>query len=281
MVLAVAGAAWFTQAQNLTDCLVAMGLIGVGCSPVLMASLYVFGRVYPVERFAMLSSLMIGLGSAGNLLGATPLAFAVEAFGWRTAMAGIAAITAFSALIALLALKDPPRVEGQAGGGVLGGLGEVLRLRALWPLLPLAVVSYAVVIATPVPVDRTVLPRGSRLLRDGAGKCGARHGRHHVDRRARLRSPRARRRQRQDDDAGGKPGDRVAFLALGLLGARDPRLALALLALVGGFGMTYGILMAHARLFVPPHLLGLGRDLPELRIHRRCRGAAVVVRAFR
>ena len=64
-----------------------MALIGIGCAPVLMASLYVFGRTYPPERFAMLSSLIIGLGSVGNLLGATPLALAVEAFGWRAAMA--------------------------------------------------------------------------------------------------------------------------------------------------------------------------------------------------
>jgi MFS family permease len=72
MAMAVLGAAWFARAGSLADCLVAMALIGIGCSPVLMASLYVFGRTYPPERFAMLASLVIGLGSVGNLLGATP-----------------------------------------------------------------------------------------------------------------------------------------------------------------------------------------------------------------
>ena len=89
--------------RDFADCLAAMALIGIGCAPVLMASLYVFGRVYAPERFAMLSSLMIGLGSLGNLLGATPLASAVQAFGWRGAMTSIAAVTAASVLIAFAA----------------------------------------------------------------------------------------------------------------------------------------------------------------------------------
>ena len=65
-----------------------MALIGIGCSAALMGSLYLFARTYPLERFAMLCSLLIGLGAAGNLAGATPLALASEAFGWRAAMRG-------------------------------------------------------------------------------------------------------------------------------------------------------------------------------------------------
>jgi hypothetical protein len=50
----------------------------------------------------------------------------------------------------------------------------------------------------------------------------------------------------------------AGFVALGLLGHRGPAVALVLLASIGAVGMTYGILMAHARLFMPPHLLGRG-----------------------
>ena len=50
----------------------------------------------------------------------------------------------------------------------------------------------------------------------------------------------------------------AAFLLLGLSGPGHPGRAVALLSLIGAAGMTYGILMAHARLFFPAHLLGRG-----------------------
>jgi MFS family permease len=258
MGLAVLGAAWFAAAQSRLDCLVAMALIGIGCSPILMASLYIFGRVYPPERFAMLSSLMIGLASLGNLLGATPLAWAVQAFGWRGAMAGIAAITALSVVVAVLFLRDPPRAEGGAGAGGPGGFAEILSMRALWPLLPLALVSYAVVIA-----DRSlwiapffgevhgfgVTEKGNAALVMAVAMSVGALAYGPVERwiggtkRTVLL---------------GSIGAGLAFLVLGFLGAESAATALVLFGLVGALGMTYGILMAHARLFFPAHLLGRG-----------------------
>src|SRR5262245_11407715 len=44
MMAAVAGALLFAAARAGWHCTVAMGLIGLGCSPVFMGALYVFGR---------------------------------------------------------------------------------------------------------------------------------------------------------------------------------------------------------------------------------------------
>ena len=74
-----------------SEMLAAMALIGIGCGPVLMGSMFVFGRSYPPERFALMSSLILGVGALGVLAAATPLAYAVEAFGWRASMAAIGA----------------------------------------------------------------------------------------------------------------------------------------------------------------------------------------------
>jgi predicted MFS family arabinose efflux permease len=259
MTLAVAGAAWLARAQDLADCLVAMALIGAGCSPILMASMYVFGRVYAPERFAMLSSLMIGLGSVGNLIGATPLAWAVQAFSWRGAMAGIAGITAASVLLAFLALKDPPPAEGGRGSGsIVGGLAKILRMRALWPLLPLAVVSYAVVIATrslwiaPFFAEVhgfDVVARGNAALVMAVAMIVGALAYGPVERllgSAKLTT------------LVGSILTAAAYIGLGLAGERSPAAALALVAVIGAVGMTYAILMAHARLFFPAHLLGRG-----------------------
>ena len=65
---------------------IAMGLIGVGCSPVLMGSYFIFARIYDPKIFASLASIMIGVGSLGNLAGAAPLALIVELTGWRSFM---------------------------------------------------------------------------------------------------------------------------------------------------------------------------------------------------
>ncbi|HEU4520209.1 MAG TPA: MFS transporter [Microvirga sp.] len=258
MAMAVLGAAWFARAGSLADCLVAMALIGIGCSPVLMASLYVFGRTYPPERFAMLASLVIGLGSVGNLLGATPLALAVEAFGWRAAMGGIAALTAAAVLLAFLALRDPPRAAGAGGASAFGGLGDIMAIRALWRLLPLVCVGYAVVIATRslwiAPFfgevhGFTITERGNAALIMAAAMSLGALAYGPIERA--IGDPKR-------TTLVGTAITGLAYLALGLFGQTSAALALALVAAIGAAGLTYGILMAHARLFLPAHLLGRG-----------------------
>ena len=52
----------------------------------------------------------------------------------------------------------------------------------------------------------------------------------------------------------------LCFLTLGLADLSLPA-AIAVMGLLGGFGMTYGVLMAHGRSFVPDRLLGRGITL--------------------
>ncbi len=60
------GAFLFAQAGGALTAGAAMALIGMGCSPVFMAALYLFARSGPPATFAGLASLFIGLGSLGN-----------------------------------------------------------------------------------------------------------------------------------------------------------------------------------------------------------------------
>ncbi|HYF53465.1 MAG TPA: MFS transporter [Salinarimonas sp.] len=258
MVAAVAGAAGFAGASSKAGCLAAMALIGLGCAPVLMGSLYVFGRLYPPERFAMLSSLTIGLGSAGNLIGATPLALAAEAFGWRAAMGGMAAVTAGSALLVAAALRDPERLEAGVDTSLLGGLREIVAMRALWLILPVTAVSYAVVIATRslwiAPYLAGVhgleaIARGNAAFAMGLAMSAGALAYGPLERL--VGDPKR-------IVLAGSLATGALFVALALAGGAGPALAVALLAAIGAFGLTYGILMAHARRFFPAHLLGRG-----------------------
>ena len=83
------GAAVFALATTPTHINIAMFLIGIGCSPVLMASFFVFARMYPAKMFATLGAVMIGVGSLGNLAGSVPLTWAVDVFGWRETVMGV------------------------------------------------------------------------------------------------------------------------------------------------------------------------------------------------
>jgi MFS family permease len=259
MVLAVVGAAALSLATGFASALLAMALIGVGCSPILMGSMYYFARSYPVERFAMLSSFMIGFGAAGNLLGATPLAIAVEAFGWRWSMAGIAGVTALSALASLLLLRDPPHVEGaKPTGGMISGLVEIASLRTLWLLLPITFVSYAIVIATRslwiAPYFAEV--HGFSVTQTGNAALAMAVT---MSLGALAYGP----IERAVGDAKttvvvGSVLTSACYLAVGFFGMGSAVASIALIAAVGAFGLTYGIIMTHGRLFFPAHLLGRG-----------------------
>ena len=55
----------------------------------------------------------------------------------------------------------------------------------------------------------------------------------------------------------------VCFLYLGL-GSPSTSSAILTLSLLGASGLTYGVLMAHGRSFVPDHLLGRGLTLMNI-----------------
>jgi len=234
-----------------------MALIGLGCSPVLMASLYVFGRTAPPHRFALLASAMIGLGSAGNLAGAAPLALAVEAFGWRVSMASIAAMTLASTVLVYAALQDPPPVPATATGGhPLRGFVSVARIQALWPMLPLVTVSYAVVIAVRslwiAPYFGEVhgfgsVARGNAALVMAVAMTVGALAYGPLERL--LGGPKL-------TTVAGSLLAATALLGLGM--AQGPIVALCWVTLLGAAGMTYGMLMSHGRLFLPADLLGRG-----------------------
>ncbi len=257
MLAAVAGAILFATAGSAVHLNIAMALIGIGCSAIYMGAIYVFGRVNRPEQFALLCSWLLGIGAAGNLLAASPLAWAATMIGWRGAMWGMAALTALSAASVLALIRDPERI---GASGFFSGITDILKLQRLWPLLPLALVSYSVVLsvrglwAGPYFTDVHGLgpvERGHALLVMAAAMSVG----------ALVYGPLDRiLGTRKWIVVGGSAVTAAGFLALGFL---NPSLttAIILMGLLGAFGMTYGVLMAHGRSFVPDHLLGRGITL--------------------
>lgn len=138
------GVMLFAAAQSPLMIVAAMGLIGVGCSPVLMASLFIFARAYNPARFALLTSVFIGVGNFGNIFAASPMALAAESLGWRSVVAIIAVVTVIIA-IALFMFVHDPEIDHTGDSSGLSGYLELLNIKALWFIIPLSIVGYSAV----------------------------------------------------------------------------------------------------------------------------------------
>ncbi|MDF3605213.1 MFS transporter [Paracoccus sp. DMF-8] len=249
------GAAVFALATAPWHLHVAMALLGVGCSPALMGSYYIFARNYPPATLGALGGATIGIGSLGNILGSTPLVWMIEALGWRNALWAMAAVTLLVALAVLMLVRDPERI---ADDSPRGSLAEILRLRAIWFILPLLFVSYSapaairglwagpylsqVFGASDQVIGHATLVMGLAMVASNFA----------VGWFARLaRSP---RRAALILNAVAV----AVLLALWLFPALSLSLSIALLGLIAIIAAAYPLLMSHGRAFLPQHLVGQG-----------------------
>ncbi|MCY1126557.1 MFS transporter [Frigidibacter sp. RF13] len=234
----------------------AMALIGIGCSPVLMASYFIFARVYPPKVFGALAGLTVGVGSLGIIVGSAPLAWIIGAIGWRATLGALTAITLLVAAGILVLVRDPaPAAEARTEPGTFG---DLFAIRALWPVAALMLVAYA-----PAAVIRGLWagPYLSGVYGADADGIGL----------ATLVMSLAMVAGNLvigplDRLVGSRKWSVVACvslsaLALGALAyapAAGFWTAAVLLAVHGFFGATYPAIMAHGRSFLPPHLIGRG-----------------------
>jgi MFS family permease len=260
MAIGSAGAFLFASATNAVTGTIGMALIGLGCSPIFMSALFLFARTQDTARFGFLTSVFIGLGSIGNLVGATPLAAAAERFGWRPSMLVMAACFLAAALLAAALVRDPPRASAAAGDheGLLKGLASIVAIRPLWLLAPITITGYAIVATVrglwiaPFMSDvhgfdaitsghvATVM---ALTMIIGAFLYGG------LEQRSGRSKPLV---------LWGTVLTGLCFIALAVWGDLAHAPAIILFALIGATGFTYAVLMAHARLFFPEHLTGRG-----------------------
>jgi MFS family permease len=111
MLVGAVGSLLFASAHSLAALALGRALIGVGMAGVLMGALKAFSQWYSPLRYSALSGLLVGLGSAGALAAATPLAWLNETVGWRAVFGvGAGAVVGVAAAIALGTRNAPPGV---------------------------------------------------------------------------------------------------------------------------------------------------------------------------
>ena len=255
-----AGAVLFSQATGAFQIKLAMALIGIGCSPVLMASYFIFARSFSPAIFGTLAGVTIGVGALGNVASSLPLSTAVEAFGWRPTVLGLAAITGAVALAILALVRDPPRLATARDGSLL----DLLRIPAIWPILAMMAVCYTPIAglrglwvgpyyadvhgADPLEIGQVGLWIGLAMV---AGNFA--YG--PLDRWLGTR---------KWVIFGGNALTLACLFGLWWFAAAPPATATALLVAAGFFGASFPMVIAHGRALFPPQLMGRGVTLLNL-----------------
>lgn len=254
------GAALFAMAQSALHVKLAMLLIGIGCSPVLMASYYIFARVYSPRIFATLAATTIGVGSIGNLAGSVPLVWVVQIYGWRETLWGLAVGSAVIAVAAFIFVRNPPKFETTQ----VGRFSDLLKMPVLWFIIPLVFVNYLPVAALrglwigPYLVDtfgaNTTQVGNASMMMSLAIIAGTF-----------VYGPLDRVfGSRKWVIFAGNVIVLSALIALLLSGHLSFTWAVTLFTVIGFFGMSFPMIVAHGRAFAPPHIAGRGVTLMNL-----------------
>ncbi|MEH6724878.1 MAG: MFS transporter [Hyphomicrobiales bacterium] len=239
----------------------AMGLIGIGCSPVLMAPIFIFAKSFSAARFGLLAAWFVAFGTIGNVAGAKPLEFLATQFGWRPILLGLLVLTVAVGVAVFLFVKDPPQEEVSREPAAQSSFLVLLKMKSLWPIFPVMAVFYAIPVGFRgywiAPYLSNVYGLDSAavgtltLWMAIAMICGSiAYG--PLDRWAPSR--------KWLSITGGTlvVG---SMLVLAIWTASSLSLATAMLVLCGFAGMGYPVLMAHARQFFPPNAVGRGVTL--------------------
>ena len=212
--------------------------------------------------FATLGAVLIGVGSAGNLASAAPLAWAVDAWGWRAAHLGAGGAVAAGR-------RRDPRPRPRSGPGRRrprpgAGYRAILMQPALWVMAPLVAINYA-----PAAGVRGLWAGpylGEVFGLDAAGIGAVTFwmalamilGNFAYGPLDRLLGT------RKWVVLVGNVLAASCLLGLAVWPAQGVVFAAVMLAGLGFFGATFAIIFAHAKAWFPPHLTGRGVSVANL-----------------
>ncbi len=130
LMVAAAGTALFSVAQNTLMLGVGRALIGFGVSISLMSSLRAFSIWLPSAQQPMVNGFMFAVGTLGAIAATVPAQWAIAASGWRSVFMGSAGLVLF-AVVTLFIVPPPCRSHALATKPVTmrSALGNVWRTR--------------------------------------------------------------------------------------------------------------------------------------------------------
>lgn len=121
-------------------------LIGIGSAPAFLVCTIFIARHFAPQRYSVVSSAILGIGSLGMLLTGTPLAWLIEASSWRVGFWVLSLCALLSWTVIALWVHEPPLPNApppQRLGQALRTFGHLLRLPHTAGIVVLGLVTYA------------------------------------------------------------------------------------------------------------------------------------------
>lgn len=126
------GAIVFAIAPNIETAYLGRFLVGLGSAFGWIGILTVATLWFPAERFAMLTGIAQGIGMVGAVFGQAPLAYAVEAWGWRWTLGALAIYGVVLAIAIFVVVQDKRPEAARETTGFTEGIRAVLKARDAW-----------------------------------------------------------------------------------------------------------------------------------------------------
>jgi MFS family permease len=144
------GAFLFAFGGSFTAALLGRILIGAGMASVLMGSFKVFVLRFSPDRFATLVGILLSVGTLGNILAASPLAYLTSTIGWRMTFILAGGINTILAFLAFWILGEEGRKDdkplspasSEAEIGILQSMRLILKSLAFWQIGAVAFFRY-------------------------------------------------------------------------------------------------------------------------------------------
>ncbi len=138
MLFAAAGTLVFAVGDSIGVLTIGRGLIGLGVSACLMASLKNFAQWYPVERQSSMTGAIMAAGGLGAISASAPLEALLPILGWRGVFSSLTSIIVAAAALIYFIVPDhrdtqPPARMAEQWRGV----AHVFASRDFWRFAPL------------------------------------------------------------------------------------------------------------------------------------------------
>ena len=117
LCLAAAGSFLFGTAESLEAAYIGRILIGIGSSVGFLGSLALASTWFPAHRFAFLAGLSMFTAMASGMAAQAPLAYFIEAHGWRSSLMVLGTMGMVLAVLVFLFVRNRPPQTGQVSAG--------------------------------------------------------------------------------------------------------------------------------------------------------------------
>ncbi len=131
-ILGVLGAILMANGDNMADGVIGRILMGLGMAANFMGPLKLFTYWFSLKKFAIVSGLLVSIGSLGSMAATSPLAFLVEELGWRDTFRSLAGFHVFLILCFLLLVRERPDISASEKTPLPSPIGSIRRLFSNW-----------------------------------------------------------------------------------------------------------------------------------------------------